>query len=89
MEAALNKAILYAVYVRENYSDFYFVKYFWENEAAYNFAELSYFYLQRDIQSYEIQEHLVSTNIPFFELTQLESPIKNFIVLNKSDQYTK
>lgn len=83
MQTQLNKANLYALYVTENKDDFYFVKYFWENEDAFYFGESAYKFLNRDIKGYKIQEHLISTTMPFSELTKLENPIENYIVINE------
>ena len=83
METKLNKANLYALYVTENKYDFYFVKYFWKNEDAFYFGESAYKYLNRDIKGYKIQEHLIATTRPFSDLTILEYPIENYIVINE------
>jgi len=83
METKLNKANLYALYVTENKNDFYFVKYFWENEDAFYFGESAYKYLNRDIKGFKIQEHLITTSKQYSELANLETPIENYIVLNE------
>ncbi len=83
METKLSKVNLFALYVTENNVDFYFVKYFWENEHAFYFGESAYKLLNRDIKGYKIQEHLITTNKPFSELLELENAINNHIVLNK------
>jgi hypothetical protein len=73
---------LFAFYVTEGNDYFYFVSYFWENLDAFYVGEASYELLNKNIKGYKIQEHLISTNLPFSEIFELESPINNHIVLN-------
>lgn len=83
MGTKLRKVNLFALYVTENSVDFYFVKYFCENEHAFYFGEFAYELLNRDIKGYIIQEHLISTNKAFSELLELENAIDNHSFFKK------